>query len=107
MGEVNYRRELQRLKRIRALEDAVIRETDEVIGLFHQSEEHAQSGMKTQVLYERETPKAVKIYDGETGTMTKVVRKEADEYPCLRAIAMGFLLCMAVWLVALFVAGVI
>lgn len=99
MGRAYPRRELTARKEYFA-------QTDEVIRLFSQPIEQAQAGMKNSVLWEREAPKAVKLYDAETGAMTKEpATAQEDEYPLLRAAASGFAICMAIWMVAYFIAG--
>lgn len=82
-------------------------QTDEVIGLFHQTAEQAQSGMKSLVLLEREAPKkAVKLYDAETGSMTGAVKQE-EEYPMLRSMGLGFCICLLLWIGVMFLAQVV
>ena len=92
------------------------KETDDVLGLFTQTPEQAQSCMKSSVLWDLPHPapkepdkKAVKLYDAATGQPTDALAAkkpaEEDEYPCLRAMAYGFLLCMALYFLAQCIVG--
>ena len=99
MGRTYPRREITARKEYFA-------QTDEVIGLFTRPIEQAQAGMKSSVLWEREAPKAVKLYDAETGPTAALATNE-EEYPCLRLVGLGFLSAMALCLFAMWIAGII
>lgn len=100
MGRTYPRREITARKEYFA-------QTDEVIGLFSRPIEQAQAGMKSSVLWEREAPKAVKLYGAETGPTAALVKNDDEEYPCLRLVGLGFLSAMALCLFAMWIAGII
>lgn len=100
MGRAYPRREITARKEYFA-------QTDEVIRLFNQTAAHAQSCMKSSVLFEPEaSKKAVKLHDAENG-ITPAKKQEDDEFPCIRAATWGFLWASTICMIAIKLAELI
>lgn len=95
---INIRRAQQQAKRLRSIElskrKQYIQETDRVLELFYLDPKQAQNSMRETVLWE--APKAVKLYDADTGAPTAALapkaqqRPEEDEFPCLDSMLCGY-----------------
>jgi len=111
---INIRRAQQREKRLRSIELSKrkqhFQETDRVLELFYLDPERVQHSMSEAVLWE--APKAVKLYDAETGAPTAALaskvkqQSDEDEFPCLDSMLCGYvagIFTIALFLVMFFI----